>query len=106
MLKISHISAVILLASAALAHAQTPVTVPGDQGISAVNSNRAKNPDNKGLQNASEQLEQNRIKHAEHAEKRTEKREKRMLTKTERVESRTQNRDTVTRPARVERPGK
>lgn len=106
MIKINHITAIVLLAIASLAHAETTEKVPGDQGISSVNKNLVKNPENKGLQNAAEQLEKNRIKHIEQSEKRTEKQERHMNMETERVELRAQNRDTVTRPGKVERPGK
>lgn len=105
--KFNFISAAILLAVASVAHAAESTTaLPGDKGLASVNKNLEKNPDNKGLQNASGKLEQNRLKHAEQAEKRNEKHEKHMEKKAERVESRAERREAMGRPAKVERPGK
>lgn len=106
MSRVKYISAVILFAVASSAYAQTTAPLPGDQGAASVNRNLAQNPENKGLQNASGQLEQNRIKHAEQEKKRIEQQERHMEKKTERVETRAQHHDTPTRPAKVERPGK
>lgn len=105
--KSNYISALILLAAASTAYAQTiPPAVPGDQGLASVNRNVAKNPENKGLQNASEQLQQNQVKHTEQAQKRVEKREQQAVNKAERIETRAEHRETMGRPAKVDRPGK
>ncbi|HUX90884.1 MAG TPA: hypothetical protein VMV48_09370 [Gallionellaceae bacterium] len=93
--KFNYISAVILFSAASVAHAQSTATapaLPGDQGIASVSRNLEKNPDNKGLKNASEQLKRNQIKHAEHMEMRAEKHE--------------HHHEAMERPARIERPGK
>lgn len=102
MTKLNYISAVVLLAAASVAHAQPPTTaprLPGDQGAASVDKNLAKDPDNKGLQNADEQLKKNRAKHAEQLKKRSEKHEEKMEKKTERAESH----GTMERPAKIER---
>jgi Skp family chaperone for outer membrane proteins len=102
MTKLNYISAVVLLAAASAAHAQTATTAPklsGDQGAASVGKNLAKDPDNKGLQNADEQLRKNRAKHAEQLKKRSEKHEEKMEKKTEHAESH----DTMERPAKIER---
>lgn len=106
MTKLKFISAAILLATASVVHAQTAAPLPGDQGLSSVNKNLEKNPDNKGLQNAAERHEQNQIKHEAHAEKRMEKKEDRIEKKAERIESRAEHREAAGRPAKVERPGR
>ena len=106
MIRVKYITAVILLAAASAAHAQSTAALPGDQGAASVNKNLAQNPENKGLQNASGQLEQNRIRHAEQEQKRIEQQERNMEKKTERIETRAQHRSAPERPARIERPGK
>lgn len=102
MTKLNYISAVVLLAAASVAHAQTPPTapkLPGDQGVTSVDKNLAKDPDNKGLQNADEQLRKNKAKHAEQLKKRTEKQEEKMEKKSGRAESH----ETMERAGKVER---
>lgn len=108
MTKLNYISAVVLLAAASVAHAQTAATapkLPGDQGATSVNRNLAKDPDNKGLQNAAEQLKENKAKHAA---QRTEKQEDKMEKKSERAESREkmERADKIEHPSKVERPEK
>lgn len=103
MTKLNYISAIVLLAAASVAHAQTTTPkLPGDQGAASVDKNLAKDPDNKGLQNADEQLKKNKAKHAEQLKKRTEKHEDMMEKKAERKESR----EKMERPGKVERPDK
>jgi len=102
MQKINYIFTVILLVSASLAQAQTttlPAKVPGDQGIASVNKNLEKNPDNKGLQTASEQLKKNRVKHQEQMEKRKE-------DKAEHSGGNSEHHGAMNRSARPGRPGK
>lgn len=107
MMKINYITAVILLATASAAHAQTTTApLPGDQGIASVQRNQERKQENKGLQNAAEQLELNQAKHAEQAEKKEQKREQHMEKHTERVEARAERREAAARPARTERPAK
>lgn len=106
MTKLKLISVAILLATASVAHAQTAAPLPGDQGITSVNKNLEKNPDNKGLLNADEKLKQNQIKHKAQAEKRLEKKEERSERKAERNETHTEHHEAAGRPARVERPAK
>jgi len=106
MTKLKLISVAILLATASVAHAQTAAPLPGDQGLSSVNKNLEKNPENKGLLNAEEKLKQNQIKHKAQAEKRIERKEERTESKAERIERRTERRESVGRPAKIERPGK
>jgi Skp family chaperone for outer membrane proteins len=107
MTKLSYISAVILLAAASAAHAQTPAAtpkLPGDQGAASVDKNLAKDPDNKGLLNADEQL----TKHAEQMKKRTEKHDDQMEKKTERSgnHEKMERAGKIERPEKMERPGK
>ncbi len=64
MIKLSHIATALLLASISVAHAET-ANQPVSQGAASVNKNLSKDPDNKGLQNASEQLKENEAKVAE-----------------------------------------
>ena len=111
MTKLNYISAVVLLAAASVAHAQTPTTapkLPGDQGAASVDKNLAKDPDNKGLLNADEQLKKNKAKHAEQMKKRTEKHEDQMEKKIERTENheRMERTGKIERPEKMERPGK
>lgn len=106
MTKFKLISVAIFLAAASGAHAQTAAPLPGDQGLSSVNKNLEKNPDNKGLKNADEKLRQNQLKHKAHAEKRIEKREKHREKKAERAEARAERHEAAGRPAKIERPGK
>ena len=121
MIKVNYISAVILLAAASVAHAETTTTttttktLPGDQGIASVNKNLERDPENKGLKNASEQLERNRLKHEEQAKRREERREQNMEKRSERQEKRAERQERherherhegAGRPAKMERPGK
>lgn len=80
-------SSFALLFGAAYAQAQAPTTAntPLTQGISSVDKNLKKNPDNKGLQTASERLKENQA--------RFEQREVTSL-------------DRPLRPERIERPGR
>jgi hypothetical protein len=95
----------IMLASIGMAHAQT--NVPGAKGLDSVDKNLdknlAKNPDNRGLENAQDRIQRNeqrraldkaaKTKHAEKAEK-VDKVEK--VAKADRPE----------RPAHPDRPGR
>lgn len=111
MIKIAHVTALILLASASVALAETTHPAPITQGVASVNKNLVKDPDNKGLLNASEQLKENQLKQAE---KRTEQSRKR-VARSERKEERhkrmersekMERHEMTERPAKIERPGK
>jgi hypothetical protein len=99
-------SAIILLAAASAVHAQSTAALPGDRGLASVNQNLENNPDNKGLQNASGQLQQNQIKHAEQLENKEQKREQHREQNAVRVETRADGSAAVSRPARIERPAR
>ena len=94
----------LLFSTATLALAETtpPAKVPGDQGITSVNKNLEKNPDNKGLRNAAEHLKENREKHQEQMKKRQEHKE----MKGEHREAHTERHDSMSRPEKPGRPGK
>ena len=107
--KVKYISVVTLLAAFSLAHADTTTPaapLPGDKGLASVNKNLESNPDNKGLKNASEKLQQNQLKHAEQAQKRNEKREMHMEKKMERAETRAERHEGMGKSGKPERPGK
>lgn len=99
-----YILSALLLASASIAQAQTtpPAKVPGDQGIASVNKNLEKNPDNKGLQNASEHLKKNREKHQEQMKKREDHKE----MKGEHRAGSGERHGNMSRPEKPGRPGK
>jgi hypothetical protein len=60
-IKMNPIATALLLASISIAHAET-ANQPVSQGAASVNKNLSKDPDNKGLQNASGQLKENEEK--------------------------------------------
>lgn len=64
MTKMNHILAALVFASLTAVQAQA-ATEPVTQGAASVNKNLANDPDNKGLQNASEKLTENEAKVAE-----------------------------------------
>lgn len=114
MIKLSHIATALLLTSISVAHAES-ANQPVSQGAASVNKNLSKDPDNKGLQNASEQLQENEAKVAEkraaakqksddakHKKNREEKHEKH--EKHEHMER--MNHDKMERPAKPERPAR
>lgn len=77
MIKFNHLSLVVFLAAASLAHADTATKVPGEQGAASVKKNLEKDPDNKGLKNAEERHERNMERHKEQMEKRDERKAER-----------------------------
>lgn len=108
MIKMSHIATALLLASIAVAHAET-TNQPVAQGAASVDKNLSKNPDNKGLQNASEQLQDNKAKIAEKrtaADKKSDaaKNKKHKKDKNEHMEK--AGHEKMDRPEKIERPGK
>lgn len=120
MIKMSHIATALLFASVAVAHAET-TNQPVAQGAASVEKNLSKNPDNKGLQNASEQLKENEAKIAEkRAEadktaddakhKKDKKIKKDKKVKHERIEKsghdKMERPEKAERPAKIERPGR
>jgi hypothetical protein len=102
MIRIAYISAVVLLASSAVAQAQTSA-VPITQGAASVNKNLSKDPDNKGLQNASRQLQENQVKQAE---KRTEQEKKQEMKKEAHTERNEVRHEKVEHPAKIEHPAR
>ena len=108
MIKMSHIATALLLASIAVAHAET-TNQPVAQGAASVDKNLSKTPDNKGLQNASEQLQDNKAKIAEkrtEADKKSDaaKNKKHKKDKKEHMEK--AGHEKMGRPEKIERPGK
>ena len=55
------VSALVIFGAVGVANAQAAETknVPGDQALKSVDRNLAKDPDNRGLQNAQERIERN-----------------------------------------------
>lgn len=120
MIKMSHIATALLFASVAVAHAET-TNQPVAQGAASVEKNLRKNPDNKGLQNASEQLKENEAKIAEkRAEadktsddakhKKNKKGKQDRKVKHEHIEKsghdKMERSEKGERPAKIERPGR
>lgn len=109
MIKMSHLATALLLTSISVAHAETP-NQPVAQGAASVEKNLNKNPDNKGLQRATEQTQANEAKVAEkraEADKRREAKNKN-AEKHERMEKRDmmERHEKMERPGKVERPGR
>jgi TolA-binding protein len=109
MIKISHLVAALLFASISVAHAETP-NQPVSQGAASVDKNLARDPDNKGLQRASEQLEENQQKIAAkrrlQEEKRQHREEENRVRRENRDHDRMERREKMERPAKIERPGR
>ena len=125
MIKMSHIVTALLLASVAVAHAET-TNQPAAQGAASVDKNLSKNPDNKGLQNAAEKTKENEAKNAakhgdtdkkdadkksdeaKHKKDKDDKKDK--DGKKEHMEKhdhdKAEHHEKAERPAKVERPGK
>ena len=113
MIKINHLLAALLFTSISAAHAATP-NQPVSQGEASVNKNLAKDPDNKGLQNAAQQLETNEARIAAKREAANKKNETRQTVKNK-EEIRERNRaerrehemvEHPEKPERFERPEK
>ncbi len=87
-----------------------PTHVPLSQGVTSVNSNLAKDPDNKGLQNASEKLEANQTriaeKRADQAEKREDTKHKAKHTDKKSDHQKVEHPDKVEHPEKAERPAR
>lgn len=93
----------LLLGVASTSYAADPAAKqPLDQAIESVDKNLAKDPDNKGLQNAAERL---RINQERHKQKRAEQKAKREEHKDDQAEKRAE-REKAERPERAERPEK
>jgi hypothetical protein len=108
MIKMSHIATALLLASITVAHAET-TKQPVAQGAASVDKNLSKDPDNKGLQNASEQLQDNKAKVADkrsEADKKADaaKHKKDKKDKKEHVEK--AGHEKMDHPDKMEHPGK
>ncbi len=106
MIKLSHIATALLLASISVAHAET-ANQPVSQGAASVNKNLTRDPDNKGLQNAAERLQENEAKvAAKRAAAEQKSDEAKHKKNREEKHERTMNRDKMERPAKPERPGR
>ncbi len=113
MSKLNYVAASLLLASLPFAYAQT-ASQPVSQGEASVDKNLSKNPNNPGLQNADQVLEQNEAKvaakRAAAAQKRQAARrreEMRENSQAEKHERENMGRpETMERPERPERPGR
>lgn len=107
MIKISHIVTALLIASVSVAQAET-TNQPVAQGAASVDKNLSKNPDNKGLQNASEQLKENEAKIAEKRADKTSDDAKHKKDKKDKREHMEKGRghDKMGRPAKPERPAR
>lgn len=107
MIKMSHVLTALLLTTISVAHAET-ANQPAAQGAASVNKNLGANPDNKGLQNASERLKENEDKVAEKrgdADKKHDHHEKHEKhEKHEHMDK--HDHDKMEHPAKPERPGR
>ena len=115
MTKIAYIATALLLTSVSVAYAADTANQPVAQGATSVNKNLSKNPDNKGLQRAAEQLKENEEKIAEkradvdktsddakHTQDKEEKQEHVKGDKHERMEK--ADHDKIEHPEKAERP--
>lgn len=97
-----------LLSVASMSYAaDTATKQPMDQAVKSVDKNLAKDPDNKGLQNAAGRLQTNQERH----EKKRAEKEARRKAKIERKEARhqakiNQRAEKMERPEKAERPEK
>lgn len=107
MIKISHLLAALLFASISVANAAT-TDQPVSQGEASVNKNLARDPTNKGLQNAAQQLETNEARIAEKREAASKKKETRHTIKNkeeikENSRAERHEREMIERPEKPER---
>jgi hypothetical protein len=86
-------ASVVILTGIGPANAGT--STPGTQGLDSVDKNLAKDPDNRGLENAQDRIERNQARHAAH--------EAAMADRPERAE-RVEHVEKVDRPERPEHP--
>ena len=94
-------ASVVMLATIGMANA-AETNVPGTQALDSVDKNLAKDPDNRGLENAQDRIERNQTRHAAHKaamKARAEKAER--IEKAERVEKA----ERPERPEHPDRPG-
>lgn len=108
MIKMSHIATALLLASIAVAHAET-TNQPVAQGAASVDKNLSKDPDNKGLQNASEQLQDNKAKVADkrsEADKKADAAKQKKDKKDKKEHMEKAGHEKMDRPDKMEHPGK
>lgn len=99
----------LLLSIAGTSHADDPATKqPLDQAMESVDKNLARDPDNKGLQNAAERLQTNKERHEEKREAKEQKRHEKRLKQAEKKAKReeAEHRVKAERPGRPARPGK
>jgi len=102
----------LLLSAAGTSHADDPAAKqPLDQAMESVDKNLARDPDNKGLQNAAGRLQTNRERHENKREAKEEKRHEKRIkqagkkAKREEAEHRVKA-ERPERPARPEKPGR
>src|SRR3990170_18002 len=94
----------LLLGVASTSYAADPAAKqPLDQAIKSVDKNLARDPDNKGLQNAAERLQTNQERYEK---KRAEQKAKRQEHKDDQAEKRVERPEKAERPERAERPEK
>jgi len=95
MIKMNRIAVALIFATISVAQAQA-ANEPVSQGAASVNKNLTNNPDNKGLQTASEQLKENEAKIAA----------KRAQADKTAQDAKSGHDSKAERPAKPERPGK
>lgn len=117
MIKTSHILIALLSTFIAAAHAET-ANQPVSQGAASVDKNLKRDPDNKGLQRASEQLKENEAKVAEKraeagktSDDAKDKKESKKEAKHERKEAKRERKERrdhgkMERPEKPKHPGK
>lgn len=106
MIKISHVVTALLFAGHCVAHAE-PTNQPVSQGVASVEKNLQKNPDNKGLQNASERLKENEAKIAKKRAEAKNKSNKARQKTDKHAPQKGSGHDQLDRPSnQVTRPGK
>lgn len=92
----------LLLSVAGTSHADDPATKqPLDQAMESVDKNLARDPDNKGLQNAAERLQTNKERHEK---KRAEQKAKRQKQKGDQAKKRAERTEKPARPEKSGRP--
>ena len=99
----------LLLSFSGTSHADDPATKqPLDQAIESVDKNQARDPDNKGLQNAAERLQTNKERHEKKREAKEQKRHEKKLKKAEKKAKReeAEQREKAERPEKPARPEK
>ena len=100
-------ASVVMLAGIGVANAGT--NTPGTQALDSIDKNLAKDPDNRGLENAQDRIERNQKRHAAHKAAMAERAEKaEHMEKAERAEKveHVEKVDRPERPQHPDRPGR